>query len=325
MEEAFHESQHLTKEVLRTLQKRENKKGLLHFALQFSLMWGSATLVFLYYDQVWWKWLPAFFVYALMVLPMFAVGHETIHKTAFSSSALNTLVCWLACIPIYYVPEIFRRLHFAHHRHTQDPERDPEISIGGKPAPSVVSSFFMYMSFLSGIPLFLYKIVMMIAGAFGHTSFVWKRIFYYVHPKQRNRIRWDSRALLLFHMGFVWVAWMYFPGLWLLIAGQVLGHCILSVVLTAEHNGLAHKGTIFERTRTTHTHGFIRFLMWNMPYHAEHHAYPAVPWHALPQLHVYIQQELQHEQKGYTDFHQNVLTSLLQGKAFVSKSSNTKA
>ena len=27
---------------------------------------------------------------------------------------------------------------------------------------------------------------------------------------------------------------------------------------------------------------FGLFLAWNMPYHAEHHAFPAVPFHNLP-------------------------------------------
>lgn len=316
MEEAFHDSQRLDKEAIRKLQTRENKKALFRFGIQFVLMWGSAAIVVLRYDQAWWQWLPALLVYSAMVLPMFAVGHETVHKTAFSSPLLNDIVLWLSCIPIFYVPEIFRRLHFAHHRYTQDPERDPEISIGGQPAPPVVGSLFMYMSFLSGLPLLSYKIGTMLAGAFGYTSLVWKRLLSYVSPKHQARVRWESRAMLLFHVGYVWLAWTYLPGLWLLLVGQVIGHCFLSMLLTAEHNGLPHEGSIFERTRTTRTNGLIRFLMWNMSYHAEHHAYPAVPWHALPQLHTLLQDELLHEGDGYPSFHKNVLGSLSKGQPF---------
>ena len=28
----------------------------------------------------------------------------------------------------------------------------------------------------------------------------------------------------------------------------------------------------------------MRWFAWNMPYHVEHHAYPSVPFHALPKL-----------------------------------------
>jgi len=38
----------------------------------------------------------------------------------------------------------------------------------------------------------------------------------------------------------------------------------------------------------------IRFLMWNMPYHAEHHLCPAVPFHQLPALHRLLQEKLAH-------------------------------
>ena len=36
----------------------------------------------------------------------------------------------------------------------------------------------------------------------------------------------------------------------------------------------------------------VHFFAWNMPYHAEHHAYPAVPFHALPRLHGHVKTRL---------------------------------
>jgi fatty acid desaturase len=35
-------------------------------------------------------------------------------------------------------------------------------------------------------------------------------------------------------------------------------------------------------TRRTYTNGAVRFLIWQMSYHVEHHAFPSVPFHALP-------------------------------------------
>ena len=40
-----------------------------------------------------------------------------------------------------------------------------------------------------------------------------------------------------------------------------------------------------------------------MPYHAEHHAYPAVPFHALPRLHEELKSELTHQGKGLAALH----------------------
>ena len=42
---------------------------------------------------------------------------------------------------------------------------------------------------------------------------------------------------------------------------------------------------MLENSRTTRSLAPIRRLAWNMPYHAEHHAYPALPFHALPAAH----------------------------------------
>jgi fatty acid desaturase len=40
-------------------------------------------------------------------------------------------------------------------------------------------------------------------------------------------------------------------------------------------------------------------LMWNMPYHAEHHLYPSIPFHQLPALHVKIRGHLKHLASSY--------------------------
>jgi fatty acid desaturase len=45
-----------------------------------------------------------------------------------------------------------------------------------------------------------------------------------------------------------------------------------------------------------------------MPYHAEHHAYPAVPFHALPALHTELREELRNRDLGYSAFHLKVLS-----------------
>ena len=45
-----------------------------------------------------------------------------------------------------------------------------------------------------------------------------------------------------------------------------------------DRNGLTN-------TRTTLTNAAVRLLMWNMPFHAEHHLYPSIPFHRLADAH----------------------------------------
>jgi fatty acid desaturase len=252
-----------------------------------------------------------------MVMSMFALGHETVHRTAFESAWVNELVCWLACLPIYYVPEIFRQFHFAHHRHTHHPGLDPEISMGGEPIPSVTSNLPLYVLWLSGLPVLFYKVAVMLGGSIGHGRFVWQFLMPYVKQRSRKRVRWESRVALCIHLGYLYAAWQWLPGLWNLLWAQWLGHAMLAIYLTTEHNGLPHTGSAIERTRTMLTNRAIKFLMWNMPYHAEHHAYPAVPWHALPKLHELIQDELRHTDSSYVQFHSRVLSQVYHGQAFL--------
>ena len=54
----------------------------------------------------------------------------------------------------------------------------------------------------------------------------------------------------------------------------------------------------------------IKSLMWNMTYHAEHHAYPAVPFHSLPDLHEAIASELKHKEENHRQFHRGVIRKI---------------
>ncbi len=68
---------------------------------------------------------------------------------------------------------------------------------------------------------------------------------------------------------------------------------------------------MFENTRTTFTTSVVRFLAWNMPYHVEHHVFPAVPFHRLPDLHRLIREDLKVTAEGYAAFSRDYLARRL--------------
>ena len=84
---------------------------------------------------------------------------------------------------------------------------------------------------------------------------------------------------------------------WLL--PMVCGQPVLRAILLAEHTGCSEDRNGLTNTRTTLASWPVRFLMWNMPYHAEHHLYPAVPFHRLPDLHRLIAERLRHVTPSY--------------------------
>ena len=82
----------------------------------------------------------------------------------------------------------------------------------------------------------------------------------------------------------------------------LLGQPVLRLYLLAEHGRCPFVANMFENTRTTFTNALVRRLAWNMPYHAEHHAWPVVPFHRLPDLHVMTAPHLRVTAPGYAAF-----------------------
>ena len=99
--------------------------------------------------------------------------------------------------------------------------------------------------------------------------------------------------------------------LWLWLVPVLLGQPFLRLYLLAEHGDCPFVANMFENTRTTYTNRVVRFLAWNMPYHVEHHAYPAVPFHHLPALHDKMREHLQVTAPGYAQFTKDYLARRL--------------
>ena len=83
------------------------------------------------------------------------------------------------------------------------------------------------------------------------------------------------------------------------ILPQLLCQPFLRAYVLAEHTGCTHDRNGLTNTRTTLTNAAVRLLMWNMPYHAEHHLYPSIPFHRLPDAHATLRDRLGFLQCGY--------------------------
>jgi fatty acid desaturase len=72
---------------------------------------------------------------------------------------------------------------------------------------------------------------------------------------------------------------------------------------------------MLENSRTTRSLAPLRRLAWNMPYHAEHHAYPALPFHALPAVHQVLRSSIRVQAPGYVAVQREILAELRAGAA----------
>jgi fatty acid desaturase len=98
------------------------------------------------------------------------------------------------------------------------------------------------------------------------------------------------------------------PYYWFLPA--IMAQPFLRALLIVEYTGCSHDRNGLTNTCTTLTAFPIQLLMWNMPYHAEHHLYPAVPFHRLPALHRKIRVKLAHIAPSYPAANCAVIWSL---------------
>jgi fatty acid desaturase len=80
--------------------------------------------------------------------------------------------------------------------------------------------------------------------------------------------------------------------------------------LITEHTLCSRDQNFLTNTRTTLANFPIRLLMWNMPFHAEHHLFPAVPFHSLPALHNQIGSRFTHVASGYVATNRRVWHAL---------------
>jgi fatty acid desaturase len=112
----------------------------------------------------------------------------------------------------------------------------------------------------------------------------------------------------------IWSASTYWPAsTWALIfwlGPALLGQPFLRLYLLAEHTGCPLVPSMLQNSRTTRSVALIRKLAWNMPYHAEHHAHPALPFFALPEAHRLLQARIAVQARGYVAVNREIIAGL---------------
>jgi fatty acid desaturase len=235
----------------------------------------------------------------LLVLPqgvliafLFTALHEATHRTPFATRALSDGLAAVAGFLLLIPPEWFRAFHFAHHRFTQDPARDPELAV---PKPATRGALLWHCT---GLPVWWGSVRVLVRNASGGA------VEDFVPPRLVRRVRAEARVMLGLYAALA--AGSVAAGsavlVWVWILPVLLGQPFLRVYLLAEHGGCAFVPDMFANSRTTFASRLVRWLAWNMPYHAEHHAFPAVPFHRLPDLHRLARPHLKVTAAGYPAF-----------------------
>ncbi|MEX2298497.1 MAG: fatty acid desaturase [Dongiaceae bacterium] len=288
MDEIFGPRDLIDNATLRTLSQRSDRRGLVQLAAHTAFLVATGALVLATSGSLW--LLLTLPLHGIALTFLFAPLHETIHRTAFRSRGLNDAVAFFCGLPLLLPPVWFRHFHFGHHRWTQDPLRDPELD---PPRPATAPAWFWHVS---GLPYWIASIRGLVTHAIGRVSKP------YIVARDKAGVVREARVFLgvyaatvLLAAGTGWLEALVL--LWILPA--VLTQPLLRLYLLAEHGGCPLTADMLRNTRTTTSNPVIRSLAWNMPYHAEHHAFPGVPFHALPALHRRLAPHLGTVSKGY--------------------------
>jgi fatty acid desaturase len=292
----------IERDMLRDWSRRADAPGLRHAAGHLALLVATGALVWTL-RATWLIW-PAMLVHGVVLVFLFAPLHECIHRTAFKSRALNETFGFVAGLLLLLPREYFRAFHFAHHRFTQDPARDPELA---SPKPRSLPRWLWQAS---GLPYWIAGI----RGILGHALGRMPETFY-ANDRQRRAVILEARIALALYAAVailsIWTGSNAALLYWIVPA--LLGQPALRLYLMAEHTLCPLSDDMLENTRTTYTNGLVRFLAWNMPYHAEHHAFPAVPFHRLPEVNRAIRLRLKSTAPGYWTVQRDILNSYDRG------------
>ncbi len=277
------------------LTARSDAAGLRHLA-------GHMAAIILCSVGIIWAvpgWPLLILIQGVLVCFLFTLAHECTHQTPFRTPWINGAVGLISSGLIGMSFTWFRYFHLAHHKFTNDPARDPELAHG--PRPDSWQSLTLY---LSGWGYWSGSLRQLWILAFRTPDEV------YLPARQIPRMRVEARGLLTIY-SLAGLSLFFTPVLfWIWLLPLVIGQPVLRLYLLAEHGRCPPVANMFENSRTTFTTRLVRAVAWNMPYHAEHHAYPNVPFHALPALHRHARAHLKSTSDGYVVFAQDYVRDL---------------
>jgi fatty acid desaturase len=256
---------------LRSLCRASNVKGGMQAASHLGALGVTGTLLVFAAGSPW--VIPIAAAHGVLLNFLYAGQHELCHWTVFRTAWLNE---WLgrAFGFVLFYPRTFDQLqHIAHHRFTQDWERDGEL----KRERYTRSSYLWWMS---GVTYWYTRWRRILRFSWGIVSEP------YVPAARHAELIREARVHLA---GYALIAAASFAlhnaaALWLWLLPMLAMKCVHQMQNTIEHLGMTHEPNVLRNTRSTRTNALMRWLGWQMQYHTAHHAFPGVPFHRLREL-----------------------------------------
>ena len=248
----------------------------------------------------WFIAIPALILYGFSFAIMFAPLHESSHRTVFTNNQANDVLCWFAGLLSFYNSTFYRLYHKWHHRYTQILDKDPELS-DRKP-----TNLKEYIIEISGITWWIGKFKSHFLTAIGNLENC-----PFIPEGSRAEVIRSNRLQLLVYAVAIAIS-IYFQQPWFItywLLPLAVGQPFLRFLLLAEHTDRPNTDNMLANTRTTLTLAPLRFLIWNISYHAEHHLYASIPFHQLGAAHAKLSSHFECVENGYFNVHRKIIAN----------------
>jgi fatty acid desaturase len=274
----------LPRAQMRKLLERTNGPALRDTLLLLTILIGTATATITLWGS-WWAVLP-YAIYAVFYgTSSDSRWHECSHGTAFRSDWMNNLVYEVACFMVMRESVVWRWSHTRHHSDTIIVGRDPEIQI---PRPPDLKALALSLINYGGYKTYYPSLIRHATGCMSEAEKT------YIPNTEFDKITRNARICLAIYAAVILSALVFqsWIPIFLFILPQFFGTWLMIVHNTTQHAGLA-ENVLDHRLncRTVYMNPISRFIYWNMNYHVEHHMFPLVPYHRLPELHQLVKDD----------------------------------
>ena len=300
MQENFSRRELIEPSELRRLNEKSNFMG---FFQLFSHLIAILLIAVLHYKLIysWWS-LASGFALGVLINFLYAGQHELSHGTVFKTFKLNEFFGRIIGFFMLFPRDFDQIMHFAHHKWTQDWEKDGELVR----EPFTISTYLLWFW---GVTYWRNRIVGILRRASGVV------IEPYINPSEYKKVILESRLHVLGYL-IIFILSLYFNS-WAALTFWILPMLITKPIHqmqnTIEHLGLTHKKDILQNTRSTRTNFLMKWLCWQMPYHTAHHTFPSVPFWKLKELNSKIEKKSGNVYSmGYFEFQIEVIKRLWQ-------------
>lgn len=216
---------------------------------------------------------------AAVVYGMFGAAHEALHNTVCSVRWVNTVVgrvAWIfvvpLLVPLFSLPA-FTYIHMEHHRHTNDPDKDPDMFASHAPAWQLPFRWALIDVFYA----------------------VWyvRRLRERLHRSWRRPVAELTETAFVFAIGIAGISVAAVTGhFWTVAIVLLIPQRIGLMVIGWWFDWLPHHGLELTQRENRYRATRVRIGMeWLLSpvllmqnYHLMHHLYPGLPSYRAPQI-----------------------------------------